>query len=29
MKTLRSRAAGAWHEARTGFVPLLNPSTEE
>jgi oxepin-CoA hydrolase/3-oxo-5,6-dehydrosuberyl-CoA semialdehyde dehydrogenase len=29
MKTLRSHAAGTWHEARTGFVPLLNPSTEE
>jgi oxepin-CoA hydrolase/3-oxo-5,6-dehydrosuberyl-CoA semialdehyde dehydrogenase len=29
MKTLRSYVAGNWHEARSGFVPLVNPSTEE
>ncbi len=29
MKTLRSYIRGDWHEARTGLVPLVNPSTEE
>lgn len=29
MKTLRSHVCGAWHEASEGFVPLVNPSTEE
>lgn len=29
MKTLRSHVCGAWHEAKDGFVPLVNPSTEE
>jgi oxepin-CoA hydrolase/3-oxo-5,6-dehydrosuberyl-CoA semialdehyde dehydrogenase len=29
MKTLRSYVCGAWHEAATGLVPLMNPSTEE
>jgi len=29
MKTLRSHVCGAWHEAKDGFVPLTNPSTEE
>jgi oxepin-CoA hydrolase/3-oxo-5,6-dehydrosuberyl-CoA semialdehyde dehydrogenase len=29
MKTLRSYAVGRWHEARSGFVPLVDPSTEE
>jgi 3,4-dehydroadipyl-CoA semialdehyde dehydrogenase len=29
MKTLRSYIRGDWHEAKTGLVPLLNPSTEE
>jgi 3,4-dehydroadipyl-CoA semialdehyde dehydrogenase len=28
MKTLRSYAVGRWHEAESGFVPLLDPSTE-
>jgi 3,4-dehydroadipyl-CoA semialdehyde dehydrogenase len=29
MKTLRSYVGGGWHEARSGFVPLVDPSTEE
>lgn len=29
MKTLRSFVNGNWHEARTGLVSLVNPSTEE
>jgi 3,4-dehydroadipyl-CoA semialdehyde dehydrogenase len=29
MKTLRSYVRGDWHEARSGLVPLVNPSTEE
>jgi 3,4-dehydroadipyl-CoA semialdehyde dehydrogenase len=29
MKTLRSYVCGRWHEARSGFVPLVDPSTEE
>ncbi len=29
MKTLRSYVAGNWHEAKSGFVPLVNPATEE
>lgn len=29
MKTLRSHVRGAWHAAKDGFVPLVNPSTEE
>jgi oxepin-CoA hydrolase/3-oxo-5,6-dehydrosuberyl-CoA semialdehyde dehydrogenase len=29
MKTLRSYVCGRWHEAPSGFVPLVNPSTEE
>ena len=29
MKTLKSFANGNWHEANSGFVPLVNPSTEE
>jgi oxepin-CoA hydrolase/3-oxo-5,6-dehydrosuberyl-CoA semialdehyde dehydrogenase len=29
LKTLRSYVCGRWHEARTGLVPLVNPSTEE
>jgi 3,4-dehydroadipyl-CoA semialdehyde dehydrogenase len=29
MKTLRSYAAGHWHEAQSGFSTLYDPSTEE
>jgi len=29
MKTLRSYIRGDWHEAKSGLVPLVNPSTEE
>jgi oxepin-CoA hydrolase/3-oxo-5,6-dehydrosuberyl-CoA semialdehyde dehydrogenase len=29
MKTLRSYVGGRWHEATSGFAPLVNPSTEE
>jgi oxepin-CoA hydrolase/3-oxo-5,6-dehydrosuberyl-CoA semialdehyde dehydrogenase len=29
MKTLRSYVRGNWHEATSGFVPLVDPSTEE
>jgi len=29
MKTLRSYVNGSWHEASSGFVPLVDPSTEE
>jgi 3,4-dehydroadipyl-CoA semialdehyde dehydrogenase len=29
MKTLRSFVSGRWHEAGGGFVPLVDPSTEE
>src|SRR3954453_20537028 len=29
MKTLRSYICGNWHEATSGLVPLVNPSTEE
>jgi 3,4-dehydroadipyl-CoA semialdehyde dehydrogenase len=29
MKTLRSYVCGRWHEAASGFVPLVDPSTEE
>ncbi len=29
MKTLKSYVCGAWHEADSDFVPLVNPSTEE
>ena len=29
MKTLRSYVCGRWHEAASGFVPLMDPSTEE
>jgi 3,4-dehydroadipyl-CoA semialdehyde dehydrogenase len=29
MKTLRSYVAGRWHEAQSGFVTLVDPSTEE
>jgi 3,4-dehydroadipyl-CoA semialdehyde dehydrogenase len=29
MKTLKSYVGGSWHEALDGFVPLMNPSTEE
>lgn len=28
-KTLRSYVGGSWHEAQSGFVPLVDPSTEE
>ena len=28
-KTLRSYVEGSWHEADSGFVPLVDPSTEE
>lgn len=28
-KTLRSYVEGSWHEAQSGFVPLVDPSTEE
>jgi oxepin-CoA hydrolase/3-oxo-5,6-dehydrosuberyl-CoA semialdehyde dehydrogenase len=28
-KTLRSYVEGSWHEAPSGFVPLVDPSTEE
>ncbi|MEE8524066.1 MAG: 3,4-dehydroadipyl-CoA semialdehyde dehydrogenase [Thermoanaerobaculia bacterium] len=28
MKTLRSYVLGRWHEAASGFVPLVDPSTE-
>ncbi|HEY2738202.1 MAG TPA: 3,4-dehydroadipyl-CoA semialdehyde dehydrogenase [Thermoanaerobaculia bacterium] len=29
MKTLKSYVNGRWHEASSGFVPLVDPSTEE
>ncbi len=29
MKILRSYICGRWHEASSGFVPLVDPSTEE
>jgi 3,4-dehydroadipyl-CoA semialdehyde dehydrogenase len=29
MKTLRSYICGNWHEATSGFAPLVDPSTEE
>src|SRR5262245_23987711 len=29
MKTLRSYVCGRWHEAGSGFAPLVDPSTEE
>ena len=29
MKTLRSYIRGNWHEATSGLVPLVDPSTEE
>ncbi|HKH46828.1 MAG TPA: 3,4-dehydroadipyl-CoA semialdehyde dehydrogenase [Thermoanaerobaculia bacterium] len=29
MKTLRSYICGRWHEATSGFAPLVDPSTEE
>ncbi len=29
MKTLRSYVGGQWYEAASGFVPLVDPSTEE
>ena len=29
MKTLRSYVRGGWHEAQSGFVTLVDPSTEE
>src|SRR4028118_1607743 len=29
MKTLRSYVCGRWHEASSGFAPLVDPSTEE
>jgi oxepin-CoA hydrolase/3-oxo-5,6-dehydrosuberyl-CoA semialdehyde dehydrogenase len=29
MKTLKSYVNGRWHEAPSGFVPLVDPSTEE
>src|SRR5262249_54307802 len=29
MKTLKSYVNGRWHEAASGFVPLVDPSTEE
>jgi oxepin-CoA hydrolase/3-oxo-5,6-dehydrosuberyl-CoA semialdehyde dehydrogenase len=29
MKTLRSYVGGSWHEAKSGFTPLVDPSTEE
>ena len=29
METLKSYIAGGWHEARSGFVALVDPSTEE
>jgi oxepin-CoA hydrolase/3-oxo-5,6-dehydrosuberyl-CoA semialdehyde dehydrogenase len=29
MKTLRSYVCGGWHEATSGFAPLVNPATEE
>jgi len=29
MKTLKNYVCGGWHEAATGHVPLVNPSTEE
>ena len=29
MKTLKSYVYGNWHEAGSGFVPLVDPSTEE
>ncbi|TNF78034.1 MAG: aldehyde dehydrogenase family protein, partial [Acidobacteria bacterium] len=28
-RTLRSYVEGSWHEAQSGFVPLVDPSTEE
>jgi oxepin-CoA hydrolase/3-oxo-5,6-dehydrosuberyl-CoA semialdehyde dehydrogenase len=28
MKTLRSYVRGGWHEAKSGFVTLVDPSTE-
>lgn len=28
-KTLKSYVEGSWHEAQSGFVPLVDPSTEE
>ncbi|RMH23007.1 MAG: 3,4-dehydroadipyl-CoA semialdehyde dehydrogenase, partial [Acidobacteria bacterium] len=29
MKTIRSYVCGRWHEATSGFAPLVDPSTEE
>ncbi len=29
MKTLRSYVGGSWHEAKSGFTTLVDPSTEE
>jgi oxepin-CoA hydrolase/3-oxo-5,6-dehydrosuberyl-CoA semialdehyde dehydrogenase len=29
MKTIRSYVLGSWHEAATGFIPLIDPATEE
>lgn len=29
MKTLKSYVCGRWHEATSGFAPLVDPSTEE
>ena len=29
MKTLKSYVSGHWHEAASGLVPLVDPSTEE
>ena len=29
MRTLRSYVGGCWHEATSGFAPLVDPSTEE
>ena len=29
MKTLRSHTCGKWHEATSGFVPLVDPCTEQ
>ena len=29
MRTLKSYVCGRWHEAASGFAPLVNPSTEE
>src|SRR6476469_7327049 len=29
MKTLRSYIRGNWHEAKSGFAPLVDPATEE